>query len=214
MPDASPADPLKSELRALLSAISERAKTEEKVENEFADDGSSQRNLSAKLKSTTSKFESDKIQFAFRTNTNRPRTRCWPSSSATMLLSAPTTTRPWSKSNAPTAPRSRQPKKKKPTRAGWSRPSSMTLSHESPAFNSRPSKKAADNDPRPPPRPAGRKADATAEAASEADAESPARALVRSELDPIENPQDVQECEERFGAAIRTIREVMSLSRD
>jgi hypothetical protein len=59
MPDSQP-DSLKSEIVALMSAIRERARAEEKLEADFADDGSGQRALQSTLKSTTTRFETDR----------------------------------------------------------------------------------------------------------------------------------------------------------
>jgi DNA segregation ATPase FtsK/SpoIIIE, S-DNA-T family len=203
MPDASPADPLKNELRALLSAISERAKAEEKIEADFADDGSSQRNLAAKLKSTTSKFESDKIrvQDEYESAKNEVLSQFQRDDGAiradydAALVDIERT-----------YGTEVEAAEKEKADASWMVTSVLDdASHESPRFQFETFKKRLTTT-RDRLRDQRKEADAIAEATSEL-MQNRRQGHSTFELDPIENPQDVQECEERFGAAIRAIRD-------
>ena len=189
------------------AAISERAKAEEKVASDFADDGSSQRNLAAELKSTTSRFEAEQNPGPGRVRGGQER--------SAQPIPARRRRHPCRLRRGLGGHRTQfgtevEAAEKEKADASWMVSSVLDdTSHESPRFQFETFKKRLTTtsdrlrDQR-------KEADETAEAASEL-MQSRRQGPRIFELDPIENPQDVQECEERFGAAIRTICEGKAL---
>jgi DNA segregation ATPase FtsK/SpoIIIE, S-DNA-T family len=202
MPDSQP-DSLKSEIVALMSAIRERARAEEKLEVDFADDGSGQRALQSTLKSTTTRFEADRNRVqeeyeAARSEALAQFERDNGSIQADYDAALAEIEREFSTET--------EAAEKEKADQGWMVSSVLDdAHHESPRFQFDTFKKRLSTtkdrlrDQR-------KEMDETVEAA-ETLMQNRRQGPSSFELDPISNPQDITECEERFGAACRTIRD-------
>jgi S-DNA-T family DNA segregation ATPase FtsK/SpoIIIE len=202
MPDSQP-DSLKSDILALMSAIRERAQAEEKLEADFAEDGSTQRVLQATLKSTASRFETDRnrVQEEYEAARNELLAqfqRDDGSIRADYDAALAEIEREFSTET--------EAAEKEKADQSWMVSSVLDDSHhESPRFQFEAFKKrlATTKDRL---RDQRKEIDETVEAA-ESLMQNRRQGPASFELDPVSNPHDLTECEERIGAACKTIRE-------
>jgi DNA segregation ATPase FtsK/SpoIIIE, S-DNA-T family len=202
MPDSQP-DSLKSDLLALMSAIRERARAEEKLEADFTDDGSGQRALQATLKSAATQFESDRTTVQEEYEAGRAEAlaqfeRDNGSIRADYDAALAEIEREFSTET--------EAAEKEKADQSWMVSSVLDDSHhESPRFQFDAFKKRLSTtkdrlrDQR-------KEMDETVEAA-ETLMQNRRQGPASFELDPVANPQDLTDCEERFAAACRTIRD-------
>jgi DNA segregation ATPase FtsK/SpoIIIE, S-DNA-T family len=202
MPDSQP-DSLKSEILALLSAIRERARAEEKLEADFADDGSAQRALQATLKSTTSRYDADRSRVqeeyeAARSEVEAQFQRDDGSIRADYDAALAQIEHEFSTET--------EAAEKEKADQGWMVSSVLDdTHHESPRFQFEQFKKrlAGTKDRL---RDQRKEMDETVQAA-ESVMESRRQGPASFELDPVPKAEDLTECEERFSAACKTIRD-------
>lgn len=202
MPDSQP-DSLKSDILALLSAIRERARAEEKLEADFADDGSAARALQATLKSTTSRFESDRnrVQEEYEAAKSEVLSQFQRDDSAIRAdydAALAEIEREFSTET--------EAAEKEKADQAWMVSSVLDDSHhESPRFQFEAFKKrlATTKDRL---RDQRKEMDETVEAA-ESLMESRRQGPASFDLDPVPAVEDLTDCEERFSAACKTIRD-------
>jgi len=202
MPDTPPQDALKSELRTLMSTIGERAKAEEKLDADFADDGGAQRALTATLRSIATRYDADrnKVQEEYEAARTEALSQFQRDDGAIRA-----------DYNAALADIERQfgteseAAEKEKADASWMVSSVLDdTSHESPRFQFETFRKrlTATKDRL---RDQRKEIDETVEAAEEL-MQNRRQGPGSFELDPISSPEDLTECEERFGAAYRAIQ--------
>jgi flagellar biosynthesis GTPase FlhF/energy-coupling factor transporter ATP-binding protein EcfA2 len=203
MADPLRPDPIKSELRALLAAIRERARAEQQLEADFGGDGGSSSALTATLRSTAARFEAEQsaVQDAYETARNEVLSQFQRDDGAIRAdydVAIVDIERQFGTES--------EAAEKEKADAGWMVSSVLDdTSHESPRFQFETFRKRLTTtkdrlrDQR-------KEMDETVEAASEV-LQDRRQGSGSFELDPVPAAHDMVECEERFSAAYRAIRD-------